>query len=230
MDIVKEIIESIKVPLPESAIRINNILKELLDEIELMVGYFISEGYLPEKLDNIYEEISNVKEEIGLGYGQLDLLEDGRDEDDEKDGNYKLDTSLEHSLLENFTHIRPYGFKFLNDEIIEVKTWKSLYIEACKIFIDLDETLFLSFINKTNMNGQKKNYFSKEKTNIDFPAKIKDKLYISTKFDANGIRDLLIKILKEYDYDAKKFKIYFRLDYNPKHRPKGYVTLDDMLV
>lgn len=225
MDIVKEIIEDIKVHLPESAVKINHILEELLEEIEFLVGYFISEGYLPEKLDNIYEEISNVKEEIGLGYGQLDLLEDA-----DKKQDYKLDHRVEHSLLENFTHIRPYGFKFLKEEIIEARTWKSLYIEACKMFMDLDESRFLSFINKTNMNGQKKNYFSKEKTTIDSPVKIKDRLYISTKFGANEIRDLLIKILKEYDYDAREFKVYFRLDYNLKHIPKDYISIDDLLA
>ncbi len=226
MDIIKEIIESIKVHLPESAVKINHILEELLDEIEFVVGYFISEGYLPEKLDNVYEEISNIKEEIGLEYGQLDLLEDSGD----KYENYKVDNTIEHNLLENFTHIRPYGFKFLNDEIVEAKTWKSLYIEACKIFINLDEELFLTFIKKTNMNGQKRNYFSKEKTNIDSPVKIKNKIYISTKFGANEIRDLLIKILKEYDYDAREFKVYFRLDYNSKHIAKDNMSIDNILA
>ena len=230
---MKLIIEAIRTQLPESSIKINHILQELLDEIGLVVEYFISEGYIPDKLDSIYEEIASIKEEMSLGYGQLNLLEDANSGDKFKEArnnyaDYKVDNTIEHTLLENFTHIKPYGFKFLNNELVEAKSWKSLYTKACEMFFNLDKDIFMSFENKTNMNGQTRSYFSEEKHEIDFPVKIMDKTYVNTGFSANEYRDILIKILKEYNYDAKEFKIYFRVDYNPRHIPQNYISIDDI--
>lgn len=219
---MKDIIESIKIYLPESAVKMSHILEELLDEMEFVMEHFISEGYLPDQLKNTYEELQDITEEMKLGYGQLNLLGDinSRKINRDKRPNYEdyvVDNTIEHSLLENFTHIKPYGFMFLNKEIIEAKSWKSLYIKACEIFLKLDEDIFLHFENKTYMNGQTRDYFSKEKENMDHPVKLLDKIYISTGFSANEFRDLLIKILKEYNYNVKDFKVYFRADYNPLH-------------
>lgn len=218
---MREIIETIKKYLPESSIKISNILGELLEEIELVVENFIAMGYLPEELDEIYEELQDIEEEMKLGYGQLDMV-GGSNSPDELDirpnyEDYKVDNTVEHTLIENFTHIKPYGFQFL-DYNIEAKNWKELYIKACEMFLKIDEEIFFSFINKTSMNGKKKDYFSKNKYNIVGPVRISNKIYVSTDFSANDFRDLLIKIIREYSYDIKDFKVYFRADYNPLHK------------
>lgn len=219
---MKDIIESIKIYLPESSVKISDILEELLEEIELVMEHFLSEGYLPDQLNDIYEELQNITEEMKLGYGQLNLLGDipSRKMNKNERPNYEdyvVDNTIEHTLLENFTYIKPHGFMFLDKELIEAKSWKSLYIKACEIFLKLDENIFLYFENKTYMNGQTRSYFSKEKDNMDQPIKLLNKIYISTGFGANEFRDILIKILKEYNYDVRDFKVYFRADYNPLH-------------
>ena len=223
---MKEIIETIKMQLPESSIRISNILEKLLKEIEFVVENFISVGYLPEELDQIYSELEKIIEELKLGYGQLNLLDDTHYnlKDDDARPNYDdyvVDTSIEHSLLENFTHIKPHGFSFF-EESIEAESWKDFYIRACEMFFKLDSDIFLTFANKTYLNGVSRDYFSKEKNNLDGPVHIFGKIYISTNFGANEFRDLLIKIIKEYDYDVMDFKVYFRADYNPLHKTKYY--------
>lgn len=219
---MKEIIESIKAHLPESSIRIRRLLKDILDEVEFVMEHFIAEGYLPDKLDNIYKELDGITEDMKLGYGQLNLLDGIRRSTSNKDEkpnykDYEVDNSVPHTLLENFTHIKPYGFKFIKDELIEAKSWKALYIKACEIFLKLDEKKFMSFESRTYMNGETRDYFSKDKENMDLPVKILDKIYISTRFGANEFRDLLIKILKEYNYNVEDFIVYFRADYNPLH-------------
>ena len=227
-----EIIEAIKVQLPENSIRISHILEDLLGEIELVVEYFISEGYLPEKLDNVYGEISHIKEEMSLGFGQLNLLDDHMhgsiDAIKKTIKDYKVDNTIPHTLLENFTYIKPCGFKFLGEEIVEARNWNELYIKACEVFLELDEKLFRSFENKTNMNGQIVNYFSKKKEDIEDSIKLAENLYINVDFNANQFRDLLIKILKEYDFDAIEFKVFFRADYNPRHSNIDFISIDDI--
>ena len=64
------------------------------------------------------------------------------------------------------------------------------------MFFRLDPDIFSTFVNKTHMNGISRDYFSKEKNDLDGPFKISDKIYISTNFGANEFRDLLIKIIK----------------------------------
>lgn len=227
---MKEIIETIKMQLPESSIRINAILEELLKEIEFVVENFISVGYLPDELDYIYNELEKISKELSLGYGQLNLLEDIQYHVNQDDGrpnyeDYLVDNTIEHSLLENFTHMRPYGFTFLNNTLnntIEAENWKEFYVKACEMFYGLDPDIFLTFANKTHMNGKSRDYFSKYKNNVQGPVKISDNIYISTDFGANDFRDLLIKIIKEYNYNVKKFKVYLRADYNPLHITRYY--------
>lgn len=229
---MREIIETIKIHLPESSIRINSILQELLEEVEFVMENFISEGYLPEKLNNVYEELQNITDEIQLGYGQLNLLEGIVTQSMSDDGrpkyeDYEVDNSIVHTLLENFTHIKPFGFIFLDDNLIEAKSWKNFYIKACEIFLKLNEEIFLSFINKTNMNGQTRSYFSKQKADIDTPIHLLDKIYINVDFGSNEFRDILVKILKEYNYNVDEFKVFFRADYNPLHKPQIYINIEE---
>lgn len=224
---MKDIIESIKIYLPESSVKISSILEELLEEIEFVMEHFLSEGYLPDQFNNIYEELENITDEMKLGYGQLNLLDgnNSRRVNKNKRPNYEdyvVDNTREHTLLEDFTHIKPYGFMFLKKEFLEAKSWKSLYIKACEIFLKLDEDIFLRFENKTDMNGKSISYFSKTKENMDYPVKLLDKIYISTGFAANEFRDMLIKILKEYNYNVMDFKVYFRANYKPLHKDEIY--------
>lgn len=76
------------------------------------------------------------------------------------------------------------------------------------------------------MNGQSKNYFSKEEKEIDSLIKLMDKLYINTDFNANQFRDLLNKILKEYNFDAIEFKVFFRSDFKTRHEAEDYIKLN----
>lgn len=219
---MKKIIDAVKTNLPESAIRIKKILHQLLNEVEFVMENLNDDGYLLDELYNIHEELDTAIELISLKYGQMNFINGINDIKIENKNrpNYKeflVDNTIPHTLIENFTHIRPYGFKFYDDNLIETKTWIELYIKACELFLIIDEKKFLSFENKTIMNGEVKDYFSKEKQNMDLPIKLLNKFHISTKFDANGFRDMLMKIIKEYNFSIEQFRVYWKADYNPLH-------------
>lgn len=222
MNKYKEIIDSIKRYLPDSSIRLEDILQELLKEVEFVIESFSETGFLPIELSNIYDQLEEIIEDFKLGYGQLNLLEGIETINTKKlRPNYEslaVDNTVPHTLLEDFTHIRPYGFVFANNELIEANSWKSLYIKSCELFYNINPNKFMSFENKTYLNGETKDYFSKEEGNIDLPVRLFDKIYISTRFDANGFRDMLINIIKEYGFNVEDFKVYFRADYRPLHK------------
>ncbi len=42
-------------------------------------------------------------------------------------------------------------------------------------------------------------------------------IYVETNLSANGIRNLLIKVLKQYKIPMNSYKIYLRADYSELH-------------
>ena len=108
-----------------------------------------------------------------------------------------MDNEVEHTLYENFTHIRPYGFKINSSELVEVKTWQDMMLKTCEMFLSIDAEKFLRFENNKTMNGKKNKYFSTKKDGLRKPEKVADKIYIETNMSGNSIRNLIVKILKE---------------------------------
>lgn len=218
---MKYVIEALGEKYPERVLVVRDLLLQLLDEVEFGMKSFRDDGFLLDELDSIHEDLNVLVDKIDVGFGQMDFF-DGYIKFPKntrlKHNDLKVDHTVAHSLLENFTHIRPFGYKFLVEEIIETKTWKEMYIGACKQFLKLDEKKFISFQNKTIMNGESRDYFSDHEKGLDLPYKLKEKVYICTKFDANGFRDMLSKIIKEYNLDVGNFKVFFKADYNPLHQ------------
>lgn len=218
---MKEVLEAFKTNFPEHALKIKEVLQYLLAEVEFGMDNFKDDGFLLDELDNIHEELDMLIEKIDLGFGQMSFIEGISSiykKDRPKHKDLQVDSTIPHILIENFTHIRPFGFRFQDGELNETKTWKELYVKACEQFLLINDKKFITFKYKTMMNGENRDYFSETSENINLPVKLSDNLYISTRFDANGFRDMLIKILKEYNYNVEDFKVYFKADYNPLHK------------
>ncbi len=216
-------IEELKKNLPESSIRIREILVDLLNEIELSMESIPNEEELLRQIEGIYHNLEILVDRLDLGFGQLHLL-DGipiKLNQEIRRPSYKdfvVDRTKPHTLNENMRHIRPFGFTFKDEDFIEAHSWKKLYIRTCQFLYSKHQEKFVSFINKTYMNGDVRDYFSKVTETMIEPFKLDDNLFIETKFDANTIRDLIVKILKELGHNTEDYSIYFRADYNPIHR------------
>lgn len=174
--------------LAKQAYKYENQLEEI---IEILNG-----GYIIEK---------TINETNNINWGTKKMVPNYED--------YKIDSSVEHSLDEDFTHIRPYGFKFLSDEIIHVRTWREMLIKTSEILLDIDEQKFLNFENLPRMNGKKRKHFSKRKGDMRNPAGVKGKIYLEANMDSNGLKKLVIKLLREYGYTKEDYKVYFAADY-----------------
>ncbi len=217
---MKYVIEALGAKYPERIFVVRDLLNQLLEQVEFGMKNFSEDGYLVDELESIHDDLNLLIDKIDIGVGQLNFL-DGHiklpKSDRPKHKELLVDNTVPHSLFENFTHIRPFGYSFQDGEIREIKTWKDMYIDACKMFLNLNEEKFISFQNKTIMNGESRDYFSDIEEGIDHPYKLKEGIYICIRFDANGFRDMLIKIIKEYNLNVRDFKVYFKADYNPLH-------------
>lgn len=85
---------------------------------------------------------------------------------------YLVDSNIQHTLYEDFTHKRPAAFE-LNGDKHNVRDWKDMLLQTCNIVSCIDNELIMSFPENERMNGKKVTYFAyKEGDIIRAPRKI----------------------------------------------------------
>lgn len=161
---MKNLLSTIKNDFPDKAIDISDslqLLKEMINSTMEDINNKMNKAFADRDFDTMgkYSDLAkqaydyeNKLEEIidflDIDYDEIETVNemDNTDKAMEKSvpnyEEYRVDSNIEHSLNENFTHIRPYGFKFLSDEIIQVKTWKEMFVKTSGILIDIDEENF----------------------------------------------------------------------------------------
>lgn len=201
---------------------IGNIINKSLNERDFTKGNQMMK--LAEDATTYQKEVKDIIEFLDIEGNELTFKDRGTKQDElivkEKPDYeaHKVNSKIEYSLYENFTHIRPFGFKISVEEIIEVKTWKEMLVRVCEILIDIDENKFISFEDNPNMNGRKRKHFSTTKEGMTEPQSILGKSFVETNLSSNGVRNAIVKMLKEFKINPKKFKIYFLYDYNELNR------------
>lgn len=233
---LEEILNAIKEDFPDKSIDISESLGLLMDTIDDVMNR------INDKIRQAYtnRDFSTVEKYAGLGKAinyyetKIDEIinftrieENEIIEEDKEESNvrilpnydeYIVDNNVEHSLYENFTHIRPFAFRINNSELVEARTWQDVLVKTCEMLISIDEEKFLAFKESKNMNGKKNKYFSIKPEGIRKPELVGNKLYVETNMSGNAIRNLIIKILKEFDIKISDYKVYFRADYTNVNR------------
>jgi hypothetical protein len=233
---LEEILKIIKEDFPDKSIDISEslgLLMDTIDDVMNRINEKIGQSYTNRDFSTV-EKYTNFGKAINFYETKIDeIINFTRIEDDEiTEGNieedivrilpnydeYVVDNKVEHTLYENFTHIRPFGFRINNSELMEAKTWQEMLLKTCDMFISIDSEKFLSFENNKNMNGKKNKYFSIDEKKLRKPEKVAEKIYIETNMSGNSIRNLIVKILKEYGIKVNNYKVYFRADYTQINR------------
>lgn len=127
-------------------------------------------------------------------------------------------TTNKVTLDHDFTYTKPEGYRLYRGEIVTISSYYDLYVNLCEYFYKLNPVIFRSFPQKTDLNGWKRTYFSLEKNKIRNGVLIGNSVYIETKFPANKIRDLLIKIFSAYSLSFDILEIYIRQDRKEEYR------------
>ena len=233
----QELLNNIKNEFPDKAIDIIEgleLLRMLIDDTVETIGEKVNESFLEKQYDKLpyysklAEEMETYEKKMKEVIDILDIedleLKSKEEVDEEKEipdyDKYTIDKNIEYSLYENFTHKRPYAFKLLDDRLIRVKTWQEMLIKVCERLIEVDEKKIIGFEELEHMNGKKKKYFSSKSKGMRNPKRVANKIYVETNQSANSIRNLLIKILKEYGLKTGDLKIYLRADYTEINKDK----------
>ena len=118
--------------------------------------------------------------------------------------------SFGHSLTESFLKTKPAGFKLLDEDRVDVKNWKDLYVKTCKMLLERNERLFRSFLDNPKMNWTTIKYFTKYKPITASFVEIAEGVYINTIFGANEFMKMIQKLLEEYKISSEKYRIFLR--------------------
>jgi hypothetical protein len=228
---MKAILQIIKKEFPDKAIDISEslqLLREMINSTMEDVGNKVNTAFNNREFDNfrryqdLGENIHRYESKIDEIIDFLDIesapIEDEIDEDTGKKtipnyADYIVDHNIEHTLYENLTHKRPFAFRINDSQLIEVKTWQEMFIRTCEFLIAVDENKFISFENNPKMNGKKNKYFSTNPSGMRKPIAVSDRIYVETNQSANGFRNLIINLLKEYNFKINEYKIYLSADY-----------------
>lgn len=231
---LNELISVIKNEFPEKAIDLSEsltLLRETINDLmeamsnKMSMAFSKRDFQCSEKYYQLGKAINEYESKIDeiidmLEFENEDTVMEENDGDEETEkrnipdySQYLVDSNVEHTLYENFTHIRPYGFRINNGELNEVRTWQEMLLKTCETLIKMDSQKFLGFENSKSMNGKKNKYFSMNPDDMRKPVMVAGKVYVETNMSGNAIRNLILKMLKEYGFKASDYKVYFRADY-----------------
>ena len=125
----------------------------------------------------------------------------------------ELDKTKPHTLDEDFTYKRPYGFVLENAAYKGIKTWKSLYLQVLKELEKKDPDRFSRLPAEKRFVSKRGNpLFSGNADDLRSAEKLPVGFYAEVNLSANHIRKNIKVLLDYYGIHPAEMKVYFRED------------------
>ncbi|MDA3799872.1 MAG: hypothetical protein PF692_12410 [Kiritimatiellae bacterium] len=124
----------------------------------------------------------------------------------------ELNKEIAHSLEENFTYKRPYGFVLQNKAFKGLKTWKHLYMLVLEFLKEKDNSLFKKlpaaeeFISKRGSP-----LFSHDENALRVATPVND-FYAEVNLSSNGLIKNIQMLLDFFNIPSSDIRIYLRED------------------
>lgn len=118
-----------------------------------------------------------------------------------------------HSIDEDFTFKRPFGFIFDGEAATGVTTWQRLYKLICKQLFARDEILFRSLEHHADFISNRGNHtVSSDPTRLHKAMAVGPDLYIESNLSANSICAIIRRLFAEYGIGVETLKVFLRQD------------------
>lgn len=211
---------------------VNMVFDEIYDGVTIKIGEYLAQRNIKSSQElmpfcETITEIKNMVNEYSLLFASEEDVEDENMDDDKERKNLPdyascvIDSTIPHTLYEDFTHTKACGFEF-NGIKYESKNMRDVMVTLCEILADEDKNKMISFINDPTMQGRKAPYFSNTliaEDNVNKNEKVGNlDVYVWVNLSCNQIRNVIRRILKKYNYKFDDFKIYLRADYTDLHK------------
>ena len=217
-----------------------NKIKEILDMLNVLNEYFLS---LPDdmllNIDprdnqslenglNFIKEFNDSLSQFVIGSNRIESQikkyfsinpeeEDVQQESAEGNKNIRikkeLDNSVPHTLDENFTYKRPFGFILGDSAYKGLKTWKILYLQVLKELKMKNPQLFSKLPEEPKFISRRGNcFFSRKTDTLRVAEKFSSDFYLEINLSANQIKTNIKELLEHFGINYKEMKIYLRED------------------
>ena len=125
----------------------------------------------------------------------------------------ELDREVPHGLDEDFTFKRPFGFILDGQATTGLTTWQRLYELVCANLVARDEQRMRSLYEHPDFVSNRGNRtIEHDPHQLRKAMQIADGLYIESNLSANSIRDVVRRLLQQYEVPVEQMKVYLRED------------------
>jgi len=125
----------------------------------------------------------------------------------------ELDKTESHTIDENFTYKRPYGFILEGSALKGLKTWKILYLKVLEVLTKNNTEQFKKLPEIEEFISKRGNpLFSRKEQDLRVAEKIEDYFFVEVNLSANHIRNNIKQLLEYFSLNPANMKIYLRED------------------
>lgn len=163
--------------------------------------------------DRVASELSSIIQH----YTSVRMDEEERTGGENREQNERIIAELNreepHSLREDFTYRRPHGFILDGKGLSGIATWQRLYELVCQQLFMKDRDRFYNFVDHPSFVSNRGNRtVSRNEHDLRQAMPIADDLFIESNLSANGLRDLMARLLAAYGIPTDHMQIFLRQD------------------
>lgn len=125
----------------------------------------------------------------------------------------ELDRREPHSLDEDFTYKRPYGYRLGEHAVTGTTTWRALYEDVLRHLRQVDESTFSSLPDRKEQISRRGNpHFSRSADDLRVATQLVDDIYIEINLSAQMIVTMIQTVLPVFGLETKDMTVYLRED------------------
>jgi hypothetical protein len=125
----------------------------------------------------------------------------------------ELNREEPHRLDEDFTYKRPHGFILDGQGTTGITTWQRLYELVLQRLYDSNAEKFRGLCDDPDFTTNRGNpTFTTDRARLRKALEVREGLYVESNLCANGIRDILRRVLAAFAVPTDKLLIFLRQD------------------
>lgn len=145
----------------------------------------------------------------------LEATEETGQEDRERNERIIRDLNRDepHSLDEEFTYKRPHGFILAGQATSGITTWQRLYELVCRQLFQRDPGRFVSLIEHPDFISNRGHHsVTRNPGSLRKALEVEHGLFVECNLSANGIRDMLRRLLAAFGIESSQLRLFLRQD------------------
>lgn len=125
----------------------------------------------------------------------------------------ELDRDAPHSLDEDLTFKRPHGFILAGRGVSGLTIWKRLYELVCRMLLQRDPARFAALVDHPDFLSSRGNRsVTRDPGALRSPLELGDGLHVESNLSANGVRDMMRRLLVAFEIEPSELKLFLRED------------------